>query len=97
MRKMPHVKSLLSLLRGKRRVDPETVAVDGLPNIAEHVPDAGYYQEVSFRYSCVSGGVAHDQRVALVGGQSDLFRQGHDQFDLPAGIGGQGYDGVFGR
>ena len=51
MRKLPHVKSLLSLLRGKRRVDPEAVAVDGLPNIAEHVTDAGYYQEVSFRYS----------------------------------------------
>ncbi len=51
MRKLPHVKSLLSLLRGKRRADPQAVEADGMPNIAEHVTDAGYYQEVSFRYS----------------------------------------------
>ena len=51
MRKLPHVKSLLSLLRGKRRADSQAVEADGMPNIAEHVTDAGYYQEVSFRYS----------------------------------------------
>ncbi len=51
MRKLPHVKSLLSLLRGKRRADPQAAEAGSIPNIAEHVTDAGYYQEVSFRYT----------------------------------------------
>ncbi len=51
MRTLPHFKSLLQLLRGSRRADPEPVPQDDLPKIAEHVTDAGYYQEVSFRYN----------------------------------------------